>query len=86
MFRPEDIRARFQAEPFVPLRIVAREGLCYDIYRPGLVMVGIREILIGHDSPARPGVCNRITRLDLDRIVGIEEIPTQPTGPSGTAG
>jgi len=42
MFRAEEIQARLQAKPFRSLRIVASEGLHFDIYHPELALVGMR--------------------------------------------
>ncbi len=86
MFRPEDIRVRLVTQPFIPLRIIASEGLRYEVRHPDLVMVGERDVMIGHDSPARPGIYNRLTRVALIHIVGIEEIPAEPSATNGTAG
>ena len=86
MFRPEDIQARLRVRPFRPLRIIANEGLRYEIRHPELVMVGVRDIIIGHDSPARPGIYNRLTRVALLHIVGIEEILAESAATNGAAG
>lgn len=40
MFRSEDIQARLRQQPFRPLRIIATEGLRYDIHHPDLVSSG----------------------------------------------
>jgi hypothetical protein len=85
MFRPEDIRARLQAQPFIPLGIIASEGLRYEVRHPDLVMVGVRDIIIGHDSPTRPGIYNQTTRVALIHIAAIEEILTEPSATNGTA-
>ena len=47
MFRAEDIQARLRERPFRPLRIIASEGLRYDIHHPDLVFVGTRDLMIG---------------------------------------
>ena len=86
MFRPEEILARLREQPFIPLRIIASEGLRFDIPHPDLVMVTQRFLVIGHPSPGGSGVYDRITHLALMHIVGIEAIPAEPSGINGTAG
>jgi len=86
MFRPEDIQARLRVQPFIPIRIIASEGLRYEVRHPDLVMVGVRDIIIGHDSPTRPGIYNQTTRVALLHIAAIEEIRTEPLETNGTAG
>ena len=86
MFGPEEILTRLRTRPFRPLRIIASEGLRFDIRHPDLVMVGHRDITIGHELPGVPGVYNRITQLALIHIVGIEEISVEPSAVNGTAG
>ena len=85
MFRPDEIQARLREQPFRPLRIIVTEGLRYDIHHPNLVMVGLRDIMIGHERPARPGIYDRITRVALINIVGIEDIPMGSVSQNGAA-
>ena len=86
MFRAEEILARLRVQPFQPLRIVASEGLRFDIPHPDLVMVTERYLMIGHESPGGSGVFNRVTQLAIIHIVGIEAIPVEPSAVNGTAG
>lgn len=86
MFGPEEILTRLRARPFRPLRIIASEGLRFDIRHPDLVLVGERDLMIGHESPGVPGVYNRVTQVALIHIVGMEEIPVEPSAVNGTAG
>lgn len=76
MFRPDDIQARLLEKPFRPLRLIVSEGLQYEIVHPDLVMVGTRDITIGHSSKSNPRVYDRQTRVALVHIVGIEDMPT----------
>ena len=86
MFRPEDILARLRGRPFRPLRIIASEGLRYEVRHPDLVMVGVRDLMIGHETPGVPGIYSGITYVALVHIVGIEEIPVEPSATNGAAG
>ncbi len=79
MFRPEDIQARLRRQPFQPLRIIASEGLRYDIQHPDLVMVGQRDIMIGFATPDRPTVYDQVIRVALVHIVGLEDLPSSST-------
>lgn len=80
MFRPDEIQARLRERPFRPLRLIVNEGLRYDISHPELVLVGERDLVIGHPSPANPHIYNRITRIAIIHLVGIEDLPN-PTSP-----
>jgi hypothetical protein len=83
MFRREDILVRLQTQPFQPLRIIASEGLRYEIRHPDLVMVTHRDLVIGHDSPEHPGVPDRITIVALVHVVAIEMLPVDASGTKG---
>jgi hypothetical protein len=75
MFRADDIQARLRERPFRPLRLIASEGLRYDINHPALVLVGQRDLMIGHPSPENPQVYDRLVRVALVHVVGIEDLP-----------
>lgn len=79
MFSAEEIQARLREQPFRPLRIVAREGLRFDIHHPDLVFVGRRDLMIGTPDPASPAIYDRITRLALVHIVALEELSAAPS-------
>jgi hypothetical protein len=87
MFRAEDIQARLRQQPFRPLRIVASEGLRYDITHPDLVFVGQRDLMIGFATPDRPTVYDRVIRVALVHVVGLEDldVPTAPQDQNGEA-
>jgi hypothetical protein len=84
MFRAEDIQARLREKPFRPLRFIVSEGLHYDIDHPDLVLVGQRDLTIGFATEDRPTVYDRVVRVALFQLVGIEELPTK-TGPANGA-
>jgi hypothetical protein len=83
MFRAEEIQARLREKPFRPLRLVASEGLRYDIYHPDLVFVGQRDLMIGYATPDRPTVYDRVIRVALVHLVGIEEITASTASTNG---
>ena len=87
MFRPEDILARLRERPFRPLRIIASEGLRYDIHHPDLVFVGHRDLIIGFPRPGgNPSIYDQVVRLALVHVVGLEDLPAPapPVQPSPT--
>jgi len=75
MFRPEEIQARLSEKPFRPLRLIASEGLRYDIIHPDLVLVGQRDLTIGFPSQDNPRLYDRLIRVALIHLVGIEDLP-----------
>ena len=75
MFRAEDIQDRLRKRPFTPLRLIATEGLRYDIYHPDLVFVGARDLTIGFATQYRPTVYDRVIRLAIVHLVGMEDLP-----------
>jgi hypothetical protein len=81
MFRPEEVQQRLREKPFRPFRIIASEGLRYDIYYPDLVLVGSRDLMIGFSAPNRPTIYDQVTRVALVHVVALEDI-TQPPTPS----
>jgi hypothetical protein len=84
MFTAEIIKARLNEKPFRPLRIIASEGLSYDIFHPDLVWVGSRDLQIGFASPSRPTIYDRTVRIAMVHVVGLEDIPTpEPTNKNG---
>ncbi len=82
MYRSEDIQARLRERPFRPLRFVVSEGLRYDIYHPDLVFVGRHDLMIGFASPESPTVYDRVIRVALVHLVGIEDLPVPATPPT----
>ncbi len=81
MFRAEDIQARLREQLFRPVRLIVSEGLRYDIHHPDLVLVGQRDLTIGFASPERPTVYDRVVRIALVHLVGLEDLP----GPGSSA-
>jgi hypothetical protein len=76
MFRPQDIKNRLKERPFRPLRIIASEGLHYDIHHPDLVLVGQRDVVIGLPGADDPEIYDGVVRVALVHVVALEEIPS----------
>jgi hypothetical protein len=86
MFNAENIQARLREKPFRPLRIIASEGLRFDILHPDLVFVGSRDLMIGFPGPDNPTIYDRVVRLALVHIVALEDLPaTTPPKINGSA-
>jgi hypothetical protein len=85
VFRAEEIQARLKQQPLQPLRIIASEGLSYDITHPDLVLVGQRDLAIG--LPRHPGstLYDRLIRVALVHIVGMEDLPVAAAPSNGAA-
>jgi hypothetical protein len=87
MYRYEDIQALLRVRPFRPFRIIASEGLRYDIYHPDLVLVGKRDVTIGFPASENFSVYEQVTRVALVHVVALEDIvpDAAPTnGPPST--
>ncbi len=83
MFRPEDIQARLREKPFQPFRIIASEGLRYEVRHPDLVFVGARDLMVGFPSAFNPGIYDQVVRVALVHVAGLEDLPAATT--QGTA-
>ncbi len=81
MYRAEDIQARLRQKPFRPFRIIASEGLRFDIKHPDLVFVGRRDITIGFPDADNPSVYDQVSRVAMVHVVALEEMPI--SSPSG---
>ena len=75
MYGAEDIQTRLRERPFHPFRIVASEGLRFDIHHPDLILVGRHDLMIGHPDTTTPTIYDRVTRLALAHLVALEELP-----------
>ena len=86
MFTAEGIKARLNEKPFRPLRIIASEGLSYDIFHPDLVWVGWNDLQIGFASPDHPTIYDRTIRVAMSHVVGLEDLPVSaPSNKNGPA-
>ena len=79
MFSAEEIQARLRERPFRPLRIVASEGLHFDIDHPDLIVVGRRDLMILTPDPTSPTIYDRVTRVALVHVVALEDRPSAPS-------
>ena len=85
MYTAEDIQARLRAKPFKPLRIIASEGLQFDVHHPDLVFLGRRDLMIGFPGPDNPSVYDRVTRVAMVHVVALEDLPVPAVPGNGEA-
>lgn len=86
MFTREEIQDRLRGRPFRPLRIIASEGLRFDVLHPDLVWAGRRFLLIGHATAAAPTVFDQQSRVALVHVVALQDLPfAQPPTANGPA-
>ena len=85
MFRAEDIQSRLREKPFRPVRVIASEGLRYEIHHPDLVLVGQRDLIIGFPSPQNATIYDQVVRIALVHVVGLEDLPAAATSANGPA-
>ena len=76
---PEAIRDHLHKQPFVPFRIFFSDGSCYEVRRPGLVLVTRREVVIALPKPGEefrdtPSIATRCTLPGSNRLTA----PAQP--------
>jgi len=80
MFTSSDVRERVKRKPFVPVRFLMSNGDAYDAWRPDLVMVGQRELMIGTTSKRDPSTYDAVARLSILHLAAIQDL-TVPTPP-----
>ena len=85
IFTPESIRELFRTQPFRALRITANAGAHYDVRHPDLVWVGEREIHIGLPKVDDRPFFDRVVRIPLFHISGIEDLPVPASAESSAA-
>ena len=86
MIRPEILVQQFRKRPFQPVRLIAAEGLRYDIYHPDGVIVMERDLIIAM-SPNNHGVYHQSVRVSLAHLVAVEDLlpPAPVNGSEGGA-
>jgi hypothetical protein len=83
MFTPEEIQTRLRQRPFRPVRLIASEGLHYDIVHSDLVLVGRRDLTIGFATAENPAIYDRQVRVALVHVVALEDLPAATVPPNG---
>jgi hypothetical protein len=79
----KQIKDRLRDQPFKPVRIIASEGQRFDVYHPDLMFVGERDIMVRFPSDSEPSLYDRVTRVALVHIVGLEDLPPRATSANG---
>ena len=75
MFNAEQIQERLRQRPFRPVRIVASEGLRYDIEHPDLVLVGRHDLTIGYADSGNSAIYDRLVRVAILHVVALDDLP-----------
>ena len=78
-----DLQHAARRQPFEPFRLILSTGAAYDIRHPDLIMVGQRAAIIGLVNQPDATAFERILKIDLLHVVGIEEIPKTPPPKNG---
>jgi len=88
MMTTADVDTRKKRQPFVPIRIVTESGESFEVRDPQMLMVGVRDILVGFPTQRHSGICERIERVHLADIVTIDDLPESAESQSsnGNAG
>jgi hypothetical protein len=74
MITPEDLDARKQRQPFIPFRIITRRDERHVVPSRRMMMVGVREVLVGTPDWRDPDIYVSVERVPLDEITAIEDI------------
>ena len=77
MFSADQIRDRLRQQPFRPFRIIASEGLRFDILHPELLHVGRRDLIVGLPDAMNPAIYDDIVRVAIVHVVALEDLPAK---------
>jgi hypothetical protein len=69
---PAELLRLVRARPFVPFRLIMREGSLHEVHRPDLVLVALHLAAVGYPDPEREGLATRIDVIALRHVVHIE--------------
>jgi hypothetical protein len=76
---PENLKDHLRKQPFEPFRIVQTDGTGYEIRHPDLLLVGIRQAIVGLPLKHNPTLFDRTVSLDLLHIIRVEPLPQSTT-------
>jgi len=71
-----------RAQPFVPFRIHASEGMVYEIRHPEMVIVMAAAAIVAFPDPANEALASGWELVDLRHIIRLEPIRSQANMPS----
>lgn len=75
MFTANDIRARIKVQPFKPVRIVTSSGQTYDVFHPGMILIGQRELTVGRPSSGDPSIYEQTDQVSVLHVTALEDLP-----------
>ena len=62
---PQTLKDFLKQQPFKPFRIVQSDGTGYDVRHPDMLMVGLREAIVGLPAKSDPTMFDRFVTLDF---------------------
>src|SRR3954467_11844384 len=71
---PKVLKAILKKQPFEPFRIVQSDGTGYDINHPDLLLIGVREVVVGLPAKSDPELFERLLTLDLLHVIRTEPL------------
>lgn len=77
MFTPDDLDARKRRQPFAPFRILTTRNEEHLVRWPRMLMVGVREVVVGTPDWRDPDIAVSHVRVALEEIAAIEDIDTK---------
>jgi hypothetical protein len=76
--RAQEILTILRKRPFAPLRVYLSDGAYYDVTHPDMVVVSVREVVIG--IGANGAVAQKLAYCDPLHITRIEPAPGKRPG------
>jgi hypothetical protein len=83
---PESLKERLHRQPFEPFRIVQTDGAGFEVRHPDLLLVGVRQAIVGLPAKHKPELFDRTVTLDLLHVIRAEPLqsaakPENTNGP-----
>ncbi len=75
MLTTADLDVRKRRKPFPPFRILTHSGESFDVRDSRMLMVGVRDVLIGFPTRRDPEIYERTERVVFSEIAGIDDLP-----------
>jgi len=86
---PEALKEHLLKQPFEPFRIVQTDGTGFDVQHPDMVLVGVRQAIVGLPAKHKPMFYQQTVTVDLLHVIRIEPLPAsinsgQKNGPGAS--
>ena len=76
---PEALKDHLRRQPFEPFRMVQTDGTGFDVQHPDLLLVGVRQAIVGLPAKHKPTMFERTVTLDLLHVIRVEPLPQSST-------